>query len=279
MKKLVSILLTLVMILAATSAFALSNISEIEGLPELPEVPSVYVKTVNGTTTVTLDQPVQWFAVNRNWDLLALEFDENNVASYSTEGQKFSAGFGGWGWTSGGWVWEEGEDCWAFPDMSGYGEKSYKVALEEGEEASNYFTSWKIRNKMGDYGMHNTGTWKETVHGATDEYPYGYKLVEIKDMLVHGGAYDTDAYLCTTNDGLDVRYDSHGRIKTITMTVTGQNFLGSETAPVESKITWTYGSNIYGKRVIYVSKITEKIDDETSIFADFASNGKCLRCR
>ena len=282
MKKLVSVLLALVMVLVAVSALAApKNIAEIEGLPEMPEIPTMYVKSHGDVVTVTMSGPVAWLAAVRNWgDYTQLEFDENNVATYSTSGDKVNPGFGLWGWSGGGQVWEEGTEHWAFPELSGLGEKTYKEAIEEGEEASNEFSSWKIKNKQGSYGVHNTGTWQQTVHGATDEYPNGYKEIKIKDMIVQGGSYAMSyAYHGATADGVEIYYDTHGKIIKLTQTVTGQNFLGSETAPVESKITWTYGSNIYGKLVIYVSNITEKIDDETSISADFASNGKCLRCR
>ena len=249
MKKVSVFLVALMMVMAVVSAQAMpGNISEIADLPELPAVPDVHVRTAYGITTVTLDQPVAWFAANRNWDLTELKFDENNVASYSTQNQKYSAGFAGWGWTSGETYvsesWREDEDF-------------------EGTYEENYW-----RYKDGSYGCHGGSGLLVVGKGE------GYTEVVFKDHFVRGGAYDTDAYICITNDNLDVRYDSHGRVRTITMVLTGKNYLGSETAPVTTTVTWTYGTNMYGKQRIYISKIVEEIDENTTVSAVFASNGK-----
>ena len=290
MKKFVSILVALVMVLAATSALALSNISEISGLPDIPELPSMKVKSSGDVVTVTMSAPVAWMAAVRNWgDYTGLEFDENNVAVYSKSGDKVDPGSAIWGWAKGGYVLEEGEEHWA--GWTGLGEKKYIIPLGEGEDAKDYLNSWKLKYKDGSYGVHNSGVETGTVHGPTEEYPYGYIEVAVKDMIVSGGSYAMPyAYNGATTDGINLYYDTHGNLVKAVMEVTGQNFFGSETAPVKSILTFqlgTYGKKYdkagnlisNGKYFYYISNITEQIDENTSISADFASNGKCLRAK
>ena len=261
MKKVVSLFLVLVMVFAAVSALALpSNISEIQGLPELPELPTMKVKT-KGDTTVTMSAPVASMDVLRNWQPTALEFDENNVAVYSTAGQKVSAGFGVWGWTGAG---SRSADTYGW-DMDGT-----DLGIEEYEYKDEY--------KESDYGAHYYGYKKVEEHEANDEHPDGYTTITYYDSHVHGGSYAMSyAYRGVTTDGITVMYDTHGKLVMAVMELTGQNFLGSEIAPSKSIITWTFGSTSNGKPITYISRIEELVGENAVVSADFASNGKRIR--
>ena len=253
MKKFVSILVALVMILAATSALALSNLSEISGLPDMPELPKMKVKSSGDVVTVTLDAPVAWMSAVRDWsNYTGLEFDENNVAVYSRSGDKINPGFAYWGWD------RRHND-------------HYLEKTEVSEEYAKDYQAWsnKSKDKYGDYG------WEDYTKGYivpgkdADGNKVYYEIYEYSGA--QGGSYAMNyAYHGATADGVNVYYDTHGLLIKADMEVTGQNFFGSETAPTKSKITWSSGNYCY-----YISNITEEFEDGTRISADFAHNGKC----
>ena len=252
MKKFVSLLLALMLALAATSALALSNISEISGLPDMPELPKMKVKSSGDVVTVTLDAPVAWMSAVRDWsNYTSLEFDENNVAVYSRSGDKINPGFAYWGWDRGShqvWKWEE--------DVS--------KEVYDSFVASSGTSKWKD----GNYGEHYYD-FDYAVEYEIDDNP-AWKIVH-ETHFINGGSYAMAyAYHGATADGVNVYYDTHGLLIKADMEVTGQNFFGSETAPTKSKITWSSGNYCY-----YISNITEEFEDGTTISADFAHNGKC----
>jgi len=254
MKKFVSILVALVMILAATSALALSNLSEISGLPDMPELPKMKVKSSGDVVTVTLDAPVAWMSAVRNWgDYTGLEFDENNVAVYSRSGDKVNPGFGIWGWG---------------PDQRN---SNINADVQEGVDLDISEYEYKNKYKGGSYGEHYYGYQKVYENEEGDEeYPDGYTVVVNYDSFVNGGSYAMPyAYHGATAEGVNVYYDTHGLLIKADMEVTGQNFFGTETAPTKSKITWASGNYCY-----YISNITEEYEDGSSISVDFAHNGK-----
>jgi len=262
MKKTISMILALVMVLAAVSAMAMpGNISEIQGLPELPELPTMKVKT-DGDTTVTMSAPVASMSVLRNWEPTALEFDENNVAVYSTAGQKVSAGYGVWGWSGAGT--SEVID-------------SYKGEYETDEDEESYSYSWREEwNESA--GEHISGSYTQTVEESADGKDPNKVKYEWHVSRTVGGSYPMAyAYRGVTLDGVVVMYNTHGRLVMATMEITGQNFLGSDVAPVKSYVTWTFGSTSKGKPITYISNIEEVLDDSTVVSAVFASNGKRIK--
>jgi len=254
MKKLVSLLLALIMVLAATSALALGNISEISGLPDMPELPKMKVKSSGDVVTVTLDAPVAWMSAVRNWgDYTSLEFDENNVAVYSRSGDKVNPGFAIWGWG---------------PNQRSSDGDTY-ILSGVGHDIPEY--EYKDKYKGGSYGEHYYGYQKVYENEEGDEdYPDGYTVVHWYNSFVNGGSYAMPyAYHGATAEGVNVYYDTHGLLIKADMEVTGQNFFGTETAPTKSKITWYSGNYCY-----YISNITEEYEDGSSISVDFAHNGK-----
>jgi len=341
MKKIVSLFLVLVMALAAVSAFAApKNISEIQDLPEFPTVPTMKVKTSGNTTTVTMDTSMSWLAVVRNWVWENLEFNEENVATYSIAGQKVSPGFGVWGWAAdiNNWSWKEivydskdadtsdwvdgsYHDKWkngTYGEHDNYYEKlvkhdagfeAYLPYLDSYEDedgkteyyiytaqklvdstsgditiiedmvkaaaadivASKKFTAEEVQEFLDEYGLNQ---------GWATYYPDGYITIDRSSMWVNGGAYDMHfAYDGDTTDGVHVRYGTHGELVSAAVTVTGKNYLGLEQAPAKSVVTFSTGKNAKNKSVVYISNITEEIDENTKVSADFAMNGKCLRCK
>ena len=296
MKKIVSLLLTLVMVLAAVSAFAApKNISEIQGLPEFPSVPTMKVKSSGTTTTVTLDGPVSWLAVVRNWVWENLEFNESNIATYSTAGQKVAPGFGLWGWSGAGSTevitaenagdheWKNFGDGW---DSYNFNPVSTNVADSKDGEVDEWAKYWDGRNyvygkeSLGSYGEHVIERNKIVKHEGTAEDPDGYVSLDWHYIVVKGGSYDMDfAYDGETLDGVHVQYNAHGKLVTAAVAMTGQNFLGLDQSPSLSIVTFSTGTNAKGKQVVYISNITEEIDENTRVSADFAQNGKCLRIK
>ena len=352
MKKLVSLFLVLVLTLAAVSAFAApKNISEIQDLPEFPTVPAMKVKSSGSTTTVTLDAPVSWLAVVRNWVWENLEFNDGNVATYSTAGQKVSPGFGVWGWKANvdKWDWIDIEYVTADADTSDWVDGSYQEKEAYGDYGYHYnyyekltkhkpgfyaslpiayeYTDWDyddegeaidgtehtvktfstkqvlIDSDVEDYSIVEARvdaaaqaivdsklfTEEEVMEyiddnwlyqGWAEYFPEGYITVDHSDMYVNGGAYDMHfAYDGDTTDGVHVRYGTHGELVSAAVTVTGKNYLGLEQAPAKSVVTFSTGKNAKNKSVVYISNITEEIDENTKVSADFAMNGKCLRIK
>ena len=355
MKKIVSLLLALVMVLAAVSAFAApKNISEIQDLPEFPAVPAMKVKSVDTVTIVTLDSPVSWLAVVRNYVQTILQFNENNVAMYSTAGQKVAPGFKVYGWNSdtvyeyeyiplvlyetadadtSDWIdgsfrdgySEETENGsygshihyreWLTKHVPGY-EAQVPDAYtfddfeydENGDKIDGTFKTYKYlfrRNVLIDSPKEDDSLVEKRIQGAIDEivasglftreeveewlsgqtleheyFPEGYITEDTSYRRVWGGTTDMIyAYEGDTAEGIRVRYDSHGRLVSAAVTLTGKNYLGLEQVPAKSVVTFSTGINAAGKSVVYVSNITEEIDENTSVSADFAQNGKCLRIK
>jgi hypothetical protein len=296
MKKVVSLVLTLVMVLAAVSALAAApkNVSEIQGLPEFPAdipVKVMHVKTSGTTTSVTLNIPMSWMAVVRNWDYQSLEFDEAGTASYSIAGQKCQPGFGVWGWGNGG-----GTAAPYYDTNLSRIEETYVYA---GKEDWQYKDEW--RNDWGNY--HQKLYYVETAksYDATDEYPDGYTVLNILSMGTHGGTYDRTnvgsgasekdnvyAYHGATTSGVDIKVNQYGYLQAAAVEVTGANFLNNEKAPVKSTVTWkvrnitSYNPKYDTYKVTklaYIAAITEEFEDGSSITADFAHNGKLLRVK
>ena len=253
MKKFVSLLLALVLVLAATSALALSNISEISGLPDMPELPKMKVKSSGDVVTVTLDAPVAWMSAVRDWSNYAgLEFDENNVAVYSRSGDKINPGFAYYGWDRG---------------------RNYTTLEKDvvSEDYAKSYKAWTVKDKVkyGDWGQETYYKGYIVPGKDADGNKVYYEVFETSQ--ISGGSYAMAyAYHGATADGVNVYYDTHGLLIKAEMEVTGQNFFGSETAPTKSKITWSSGNYCY-----YISNITEEFEDGTKISADFAHNGKC----
>lgn len=265
MKKYLALFVVLVMTLAAVSAFAApANISEIQDLPEFPAVPSMTVKSAAGVTTVTMDAPMSWISAVRSWsNYTSLEFDANGVATYETTGQNIAPGFANWGWADSHWGYDY-EYGWD-PSWGEYVPYSYSDS-----------------NGFGDYGYHYTES------SQLIENEDGTQTVKVVVKQTEGGMYPMAyAYHGATTDNIDVKYDTHGNLVSATVELTGKNFLGSEEAPVKSKVTFSNGLTTvtrtdkeeeftyqYDRPVQYISNITEEFADGSTLSADFAQNGK-----
>lgn len=340
MKRIFALVLALSLALMATAAFAVpANVNDIAGLPEKPEVPSMKTKLVGTVQYVTMSEPVGWLSAVRNWsDYSALEFDENNVASFSTKGQNQQIGFAQWGWSSNSrWSWMEkfvgeyigeevaytpvtlykdtwgtgGSHSWNYEKpinvavgyvigapylvdyTDDYGERVVYIDNEEIDyaaedyDADTYDALWdeyidarldaiadtddaEILKAVADYIANNGGYIYFDDNGRVDILHSGY--------YVDGGVYDMGyAYHGGDNNGVEYKYTRSGKVASVSLEVTGANFLESENAPVKSTVTWTNSTSKEGIPVTYISNITEEYDGGAKLSADFAQNGKRIR--
>ena len=260
MKKLVSVLLVLVLALAAVSAFAdvPANVKEIEGLPERPtDVPSMKVKSSGVATTVTLTGPVTWMAAVRNWgDYTSLEFDAANSATYSTAGQKLQPGFGVWGWAN-------AESLYYSADLGTDDPRSWWKAYEYFEKPA----------KTYDYGEH----YHEYTKLVKKSDCHWYE--EMYGMWINGGNYGMPYAYHGEANGVTIYYDQYGRLCREAVTLTDKNFFGAETAPAKTTVTWSRGLSCEGIPVWYIMSIEAENADGSKLTAEFAQNGKLLRVK
>ena len=239
------VLMALVLVLGMSVASAApAKISEIEGLPECPEVPTMKVKTVKGTTTITMSEPLTWLNVINNWTWLdIIQWDEDKlVGTYTTEGLTSAVGTGKYmgRWDAGSW--ETGA--------------TQPVATDTDLTPAEAFDKYD-----GGY-TRSIFTW------VFDEETGEYK--EIQSMAgMYSGWYDMGfGYDGGIADGSDVKYTPSGRVYSITVTKTGVNYLGGEKEPVKSEVTF---KSLYGR--MYVASIKETYDDDSTLEAVFSFNG------
>ena len=304
--------LALVLGMSTAHAAVPTDISQIENLPELPEYPTMKVKSAKGITTITLSAPLTWLNVIENWnwhDIITWNEDKT-VGTYSYAGFKSAAGtgryMGGGGdlWVTAnpnGLVDDEGEDvevCGTYLD----GYNGDINSMVTGEDPAHCYEKVKIyvwdeatqSEKLTDRAQ---GTWTngngdgggfwfyeqwKVYHPneGFDKYYENKELVgDYPEYLVdvnHSvwcGWYDMGfAYDGGLQDGSDIKYTASGKVASITVTKTGENYLGSENAPVKSEVTFKW---LYGRP--YISEIKETFDDDSTITATFAFNGSRIK--
>ena len=236
------VLMALVLVLGMSVASAApGNLSEIEDLPECPEVPTMKVKTVRGTTTLTLSEPLTWLQVINNWNWMdIIEWDEEKlVGTYTTEGLTSAVGTGKYMGHWYGGKWETGE---TLPGTASPSD------LKPTEAFDKYDGGYTRQNFNWEYDEEN------------DQY------VQTDTMTgMYCGWYDMGfGYDGGIADGSDVKYKPSGKVASITVTKTGVNYLGSEKEPVKSEVTF---KPMYGR--MYLATI----DDDSTLEAEFNFNG------
>ena len=115
MKKILSLVLALALVLAASAAFAdvPGNIKDIEGLPEMPEVPTMTTSVSGTTETIVVSEKLNWLNWINNWNWNQIEWSEDGLTgTFSLAGLKSQPGYGNWlSWSEwGGPYWYEDED-------------------------------------------------------------------------------------------------------------------------------------------------------------------------
>ena len=236
------VLMALVLVLGVSVASAApGNLSQIEGLPECPEVPSMKVKSVGGTTTITLSEPLSWLQVVRNWNWLdIIQWNEDKtVGTYVNSDLPSAPGAGNWNneWTS---EWEQGaKDPATWERTNEYW--GYSFDENSGIATHQYFSTY-----LND-----------------DNIEIGHLRGQMFGHYDPGFAYDGGIA-----DGSDVKYTAGGKIASITVSKTGVNYLGSEKEPVKTEVTF---NRMYGR--MYISTIKETYDDDTTCEAHYNFNG------
>ena len=239
----VLMVLALALSVGMASAEVPGNRADIENLPECPEVPTMKVKSAGKTTTITLSAPLSWLNVVSNWKWLdIIQWNEDKtVGTYSTADLKTAPGFGSWNskWIS---EWSQGQVDPA---------------------------NWK---KSSDNWGKYTDEGGMTTHYYFDTYLDGDEEIG-KLMGLMFGTYPMDfAYDGGIADGSNVKYTAGGKVASVTVTKEGENYLGSEKAPVKSEVTF---KQMY--RRMYVAEIKETFDDDSTITATFNFAGKRIK--
>jgi len=158
MKKILSLVLALALVLAASAAFAdvPGNIKDIEGLPEMPEVPTMTTSVSGTTETIVVSEKLNWLNWINNWNWNQIEWSEDGLTgTFSLAGLHSQPGYGNWLSNSGEYV--EWTDYW-----------SYK----KGEEVylADYLNKWS--NPWGGGGhYHHFDTVKSLNPGWIINYP------------------------------------------------------------------------------------------------------------
>lgn len=238
----VLMVLALALSVGMASAEVPGDRAEIENLPECPEVPTMKVKSAGGNTTITLSAPLTWLNVISNWKWLdIIQWNEDKtVGTYSTADLKTAPGFGAW---NSKWIaeWPQGQ-----------------VDPATWEKVSQYWGSYRD----GDMSTHQ---YFETYLDGDEEIGHLMGLMF--------GTYPMDfAYDGGIEDGSNVKYTAGGKVASVTVTKEGENYLGSENAPVKSEITF---KKLYGQ--MYISEIKETFEDDSTITATFNFAGKRIK--
>ena len=280
-----------------------TNLSQIENLPELPEYPTMKVKTVKGITTLTLSAPLTWLNAIQNWNWMDIITwnEDKTVGTYSTAGLKSAVGTGTY---MGHWqqTFEEDKDfayrgVYAIDGavsadyVAKKGNPDNYTGIDNGEYLADY--GWFENPRVGCpdtwgfehtdiYGTHShlnswVGGYFQEDYVVREKWDYnfdpnGVQLVwRTKESIgMYCGWYDMGfAYDGGLQDGSDIKYTASGKVASITVTKTGENYLANpDKAPVKSEVTYKW---MYGRP--YIAEIKETYDDDSSITAKFNFNG------
>lgn len=286
------ILMALVLVLgvSAASAEVPSNLAQIENLPELPEYPTMKCKTVQGTTTITLSAPLTWLNVIQNWNWMDIITwnEDKTVGTYSTAGFHSAAGTGTY---SGHWLLDNSPQD-GVSTLIPYADFTYPVeGIDENgkvipeildEKGKTQYPSYgemqawdgayRTRQEAKDYGYN--GSYHAEYY-VKEKFDYTGKQAKREDRLwketigTYSGWYDMGfAYDGGLADGSDIKYTASGKVASITVTKTGENYLANEKAPVKSEVTYKW---MYGRP--YIAEIKETYDDDSTCTATFNFNG------
>ena len=259
MKKTLSILVALVLVLCVSAASAeivahKTNVSAIEGLPEAPSVPTMSTKNDDHTAVITLSEELGWLNVVSNWQWLDIITWDGATGTYSLDEDAFAdlqPGFGGYGG-----MWGLG------PDYSSWEEGSYATKEEIPE-----FVKWE---KAGDRTyIRRQVVEKEDGTFVIQAYMYG----SYSGYYPLGFAYDGE-----TKDGVKVRYDAWGKLVQAIQYAEGLNLFDEEEAPAKTAIIYLAREPLPWIHQVAIGRI-QSLDAEGNVlhYADFASNGECIR--
>ncbi len=260
MKKTLSILVALVLVLCVSAASAdiiahKTNVSEIEGLPEAPSIPTMSTKNDDHTAVITLSEELGWLNVVSNWQWLDIITWDGTTGTYSLDEDAFAdlqPGFGGYGG-----MWGLG------PDYNTQDDGEYDTIEDVPEFVKWEKDPWGPRTylrrfiRQKDNGKYTITTmW----YGS---YSGNYEL---------GFSYDGE-----TKDGVKVRYDSWGKLVQAIQYVEGLNLFNEEEAPAKTAIIYQAREPLPWIHQVTIGRIeSQDADGNVLHYAKFASNGQCI---
>ena len=264
MKKILSIVLALALVLsvAAASADIIAGktfAADIEGIPELPSIPSMTTKNDDHTAVISLSEELGWLNVVSNWQWLDIITWDGPVGTYSLDEDAFAKLQPGFGEYHGRWygVPYAIERGLAEEPKLGNGDDCLYPCFEypNPDDPTTYIV--RVTKKELD------GTWA-VLEQWTGRYSGNYEL---------GFTYDG-----ATKDGVGVRYDAWGKLVQATIPMNEVNFFGEEEAPaLTNVIYWAYEPLPWVHQISLGRIESRDADGNLLHYAEFASNGKCLR--